>query len=65
MEGSAGEALLMFPRFGDYLRSWSKVVGGREGHGGRRLPSSYDMTIFFDTAFLSGLHCVTETFPMV
>lgn len=65
MGESAGEAPLMFPRFGDYLRLWGKVVGGREGYGGRRLPLSYDMTIFFDTAFISGLHCITETISMV
>lgn len=57
--GSAGATRLMFPRFADYLRSWGKVVGGREGYGGRQLPSSYEMTIFFDTAFISDLHSVT------
>lgn len=62
---SAGEALLMFPRFGDYLRSWGKEVGGQERYGGRRLPSSSDMTMFFDTALISGLHCITEILPMV
>lgn len=43
----------MFPRFGDYVRSWGEVVGGREGYRGGRFPSSLEITVFFDTAFSS------------
>lgn len=48
----------MVPRFGDYLKSWGEVVGGREGEEGGRLPSSCEMTIFFDKAFISDFHCM-------
>ena len=53
----------MFPRFGDYVKSWGEVVGGREGCRGGRFPSSHEITVFFDTAFSSDFTVCLETFP--
>lgn len=57
--GSAAATLLMFPRLGDYLRSWVKVAGGRDGVWRK------EMTVCFDTAFVSDSHSVLETLPIV